>query len=48
MSSGLEQLDSPDEAATAALQEIARRYGTPTYAFDVGRLRAQVERVGRR
>lgn len=27
------------------LREIVRRYGTPTYAFDVRRLRAHVEKL---
>ena len=34
-----------DEATMGALREITRRYGTPTYAFDVRRLRAQVEKL---
>ncbi len=29
------------------LREIVRRHGTPTYAFDVGRLRTQVEKLRR-
>lgn len=33
-------------AATAStLRNIARRFGTPTYAFDIQRLRAQVEKL---
>jgi len=47
MSSEPQQPDRPDEVVTNALQQIARRYGTPTYAFDVGRLRAQVEMLRR-
>lgn len=35
----------PDGATRQALLEIARRYGTPTYAFDVQRARAQVEKL---
>lgn len=38
---------APDEAAIQTLLEIARRYGTPTYAFDVRRLRAQVDKLRR-
>ena len=33
------------ESTTEALREIAERFGTPTYAFDVQRLRAQVEKL---
>ncbi|MCH8043110.1 MAG: alanine racemase [Planctomycetes bacterium] len=47
MSSELEQPDRPDEAVTAALQQISQRYGTPTYAFDIQRIRAQVEKLHR-
>jgi diaminopimelate decarboxylase len=32
----------PVEAPVEALLEVVRRYGTPTYAYDLGRLRAQV------
>jgi len=35
----------PDEAAELALREIVRRYGTPAYAFDMRRLRAQVDKL---
>ena len=34
-----------DEATLLALREISRRHGTPTYAFDVQRLRAQVDKL---
>lgn len=34
---------SPDADTLFALREIARRHGTPTYAFDVRRLRRQAE-----
>ena len=27
------------------LREIVRRYGTPTYAYDIGRIRAQVAKL---
>ena len=47
MSSEPQHPDRPDETATAALQEIVRRFGTPTYAFDVRRMRAQVEKLHR-
>ena len=33
------------DAVNQHLLEIVRRYGTPTYAFDVRRLRAQVEKL---
>lgn len=36
---------SSNESTRRALREIAQRYGTPTYAFDVERLRAQVEKL---
>jgi diaminopimelate decarboxylase len=39
------QVGKYDESTRLALQEIARQYGTPTYAFDVRRLRAQVEKL---
>src|SRR5262249_48076181 len=32
-------------APVQALREIVRRYGTPTYAYDVGRVRAQVAKL---
>jgi diaminopimelate decarboxylase len=35
----------PDPVTRDALREIARRYGTPTYAFDVRRMRSQVEKL---
>jgi diaminopimelate decarboxylase len=41
-----ESLES-DEAARQILAEVVRRYGTPTYAFDVRRLQMQVERLRR-
>ena len=34
-----------DPATRQTLLEIARRYGTPTYAFDMRRLRAQAEKL---
>jgi diaminopimelate decarboxylase len=33
---------APVEAPVEALREVVRRYGTPTYAYDLGRIRAQV------
>ena len=33
------------ETTAETLREIVRRHGTPTYAFDVGRLRTQVEKL---
>ncbi len=35
----------PDPITNSALCEIARRYGTPTYAFDIRRLRAQAVKL---
>lgn len=37
--------NAPDEATLDTLLEISRRHGTPTYAFDVNRLRSQVDRL---
>lgn len=45
MSIGVNKTVAPDEIAAAALVEIARRHGTPTYAFDIRRLRAQVDKL---
>jgi diaminopimelate decarboxylase len=36
---------APVEAPVEALREVVRRYGTPTYAYDLGRLRGQVAKV---
>ena len=47
MRSGPQHPDRPDEAVTDALQQIVRRHGTPTYAFDIGRLREQVKKLHR-
>ena len=33
------------EAPVEVLREIVRRYGTPTYAYDIGRMRAQVAKL---
>jgi len=33
------------EAPVAVLREIVRRYGTPTYAYDINRIRAQVAKL---
>src|SRR5581483_7970744 len=33
------------EVPVAPLQEIARRHGTPTYAYDLRRIRGQVDRL---
>ncbi len=38
---------SAHDAIARKLLEIVRRYGTPTYAFDVQRMRAQVEKLRR-
>ncbi len=45
MSDGLHNGRTPDDSTLETLLEIARRYGTPTYAFDLGRLRAQVRKL---
>ncbi len=38
--------DLPAPAAPVeTLREVARRYGTPTYAYDLGRIRAQIARL---
>jgi len=36
---------SPFEAPVETLREVVRRYGTPTYAYDIGRIRVQVARL---
>src|SRR5262245_33283109 len=36
---------SPVEGALLALREVVRRYGTPTYAYDIARIRTQVARL---
>jgi diaminopimelate decarboxylase len=36
---------SPAKAPVQTLLEIARRYGTPTYAYDLGRVQSQVARL---
>ena len=43
MSGSLGNRNKPDDETVLALRDIVRRYGTPTYAFDLRRLRAQVE-----
>ena len=45
MNSAIEDRERPDKATVLALREIARRHGTPTYAFDTRRLTAQVEKL---
>src|SRR6516164_961568 len=35
----------PVEAPVQALREVVRRYGTPTYAYDLGRIRSQAARL---
>jgi diaminopimelate decarboxylase len=35
----------PLEAPVETLLEVVRRYGTPTYAYDLGRIRAQVNKL---
>jgi diaminopimelate decarboxylase len=36
---------APPVEAPAVLREIARRHGTPTFAYDLGRIRAQVDQL---
>src|SRR5262245_36816900 len=38
-------LASPTEAPVETLLEIVRRYGTPTYAYDLDRIRSQVAKL---
>lgn len=45
MSTKFSQRPVPDQTTRDALRAIARTYGTPTYAFDVRRLRCQVEKL---
>jgi diaminopimelate decarboxylase len=45
MSNTIEQLETPNAETLRALKEITARHGTPAYAFDVQRLRAQVEKL---
>ncbi len=45
MSVEVNEVAAPDEAVVEALLEISRQHGTPTYAFDVRRLRAQVDKL---
>ena len=45
MNSDLNQRRTADDDTQRSLYEIARRYGTPTYAFDIPRLRAQVDKL---
>ncbi len=45
MTDALNCLEPLTETTAETLREIARRHGTPTYAFDVGRLRTQVEKL---
>ena len=40
-----ENSKAPSEATRGTLREIVRRYGTPVYAFDVRRLRSQVQKL---
>lgn len=42
LTNDLPSAPTTDEASRGILLEIARRYGTPTYAFDLTRLRTQV------
>jgi diaminopimelate decarboxylase len=41
----LENSNGQGDAPELALREVARRYGTPTYAFDVRRLQSQVAKL---
>ena len=45
MNTKLTQPEVANEATTQTLLEIVNRYGTPAYAFDVRRLRIQVEKL---
>src|SRR6516225_135819 len=40
-----EQAFPSTTAPTAVLREIVRLYGTPTYAYDISRIRAQAEKL---
>lgn len=42
---GIQEAASILDAPAAILREIVRRYGTPTFAYDIGRIRAQVARL---
>jgi diaminopimelate decarboxylase len=46
MPDALNCLEALTETTAETLREIVRRHGTPTYAFDGGRLRIQVEKLG--
>src|SRR5437016_5999819 len=39
------QVASAIEAPMEILREVVQRYGTPTYAYDIGRIRAQVAKL---
>ncbi|MCI0377113.1 MAG: hypothetical protein L0215_05885 [Gemmataceae bacterium] len=39
------RMHPPVPAPVAILREIVRRYGTPTYAYDIGRIKTQVARL---
>jgi diaminopimelate decarboxylase len=45
MSGSLGNRNKPDDETVLALRDIVRRYGTPTYAFDLRRLRTQVKQL---
>jgi diaminopimelate decarboxylase len=45
MRNGFNKHDEPDQVTRDALQAIVRDHGTPTYAFDVRRMRVQVEKL---
>lgn len=45
MNGRLEHSNGQLEAVRSVLREIAARYGTPTYAFDVRTMRSQVEKL---
>src|SRR5262245_23234627 len=36
---------APSQTSIETLREVVRRYGTPTYAYDLGRIRTQVARL---
>jgi diaminopimelate decarboxylase len=45
MAPAIPDTSRPAQAPAEALLEVARRFGTPTYAYDLARLRSQVARL---
>ena len=39
------ELPAPGHAPMGTLREVARRFGTPTYAYDLGQIRAQISKI---